>query len=196
MRLNDEWNNIHHDDLWVYNKLFLSRVLGYKCGPSGTTVPKPNFYIVRPSINLSGMGINARIEWIDKTTDHFHPAEFWCQIFKGDHITVDFYHRIPKLVVLGERNPQDPLYKWTKWSKIDAEVEFPSILKKLIGKYDWINCEFIGGKLIEVHFRQNPDFRHGNSIAIPVWNDENSNVVESYRYIEDQDYLRKGFYID
>ena len=20
---NDEWNNIHHDDLWVYNKLFL-----------------------------------------------------------------------------------------------------------------------------------------------------------------------------
>ena len=194
--VNDEWNNIHHDDLWVYNKLFLSRVLGYKCGPSGTTVPKPNFYIVRPSINLSGMGINARIEWIDKTTDHFHPAEFWCQIFKGDHITVDFYHREPKLVVLGDRNPQDPLYKWRKWSKIDREMEFPPILHKLSGKYEWINCEFIGGKLIEVHFRQNPDFRHGNSVAIPVWNDENCNEVEGYRYIEDKDYLRKGFYID
>jgi hypothetical protein len=44
---NDEWNNIHHDDLWIYNKLFLSRVLGYTCGPSGTTVPKSDFYIKR-----------------------------------------------------------------------------------------------------------------------------------------------------
>lgn len=196
MMINDEWNNIHHDDLWVYNKLFLSRVLGYKCGPSGTTVPKPDFYIVRPSINLSGMGINARIEWIDKTTDHFHPAEFWCQIFKGDHITVDFYNTDAKLVVLGERNPQDPLYKWTKWSKIDKKIEFPSILHKLSGKYEWINCEFIDDKLIEVHFRQNPDFRHGNSVAIPVWNDENGSEIEGYRYIEDEDYLRKGFYIN
>ena len=24
---NDEWNNIHPSDLWVYNKLFLSRIL-------------------------------------------------------------------------------------------------------------------------------------------------------------------------
>jgi hypothetical protein len=54
---NDEWNKIHPLDLWTYNKLFLSRMLGYNCGPIGTTVPKSDFYIVRPSFNLLGMGL-------------------------------------------------------------------------------------------------------------------------------------------
>jgi len=61
-----EWNHIHPNDLWVYNKLILSRVLGYNCGPVGTAVPKPDFYIVRPSMNLLGMGRFARIEYIYK----------------------------------------------------------------------------------------------------------------------------------
>jgi hypothetical protein len=63
----------------------------------------------------------------------------------------------------------DDLYKWKKWTKINQEVEFPDILNNLKGNYEWINCEFIGNKLIEVHFRRNPDFRYGNSVAIPVW---------------------------
>ena len=190
---NDEWNNIHPSDLWIYNKLFLSRVLGYTCGPVGTTVPKPDFYIVRPSFNLLGMGRFARKEWIEKNTDHIHPAEFWCEIFEGEHLSVDFHHQEAELVVLGTRNAKDPYYKWQKWEKIDRKVEFPSILNHLKGNYDWINCEFIDGHLIEVHFRRNPDFRYGNSVAIPVWNDEE---VKNTPFIEDQDYFRKGFYIE
>lgn len=73
----EEWNNIHLDDLWFYNKLFLSRVLGYNCGPVGTIVPKPDFYIIRPSFNIMGMSRFARIEWIENSTDDMHPAEFW-----------------------------------------------------------------------------------------------------------------------
>lgn len=52
---NDEWNHIHSDDLWVYNKLSLSRVLGYTCGPVGTTVPKPDFYCT-PDDEFIGYG--------------------------------------------------------------------------------------------------------------------------------------------
>lgn len=189
---NDEWNNIHPSDLWVYNKLFLSRVLGYTCGPVGTTVPKPDFYIVRPSFNLLGMGRFARKEWLYKNTDHIHPAEFWCEIFEGSHLSVDFKDKKSKLVVLGTRDDDDPYYKWKKWEKIDLEVKFPEILEELKGQYEWINCEFIDGKLIEVHFRQNPDFRYNNSIAIPVWDHENE---ENMQFIEDPDYFRKGFYI-
>lgn len=196
---NDEWNQIHYDDLWIYNKLFLSRVLGYVCGPVGTTVPKPDFYIVRPSINLLGMGHRARYEWIEKYTDRFHPAEFWCEIFKGEHLSVDFKNKKAELVVRGTRDDSSPLYKWEKWEKIDQNVEFPSILNKIKGNYEYINCEFIDGKLIEVHFRQNPDFRYGNAEAIPVWNEnneENNNILEkNYKFIQDEDYLRKGFYI-
>ena len=193
---NDEWNQIHSEDLWIYNKLFLSRVLGYTCGPIGTTVPKPDFYIVRPAMNLLGMGRKARIEYISKYTDRYHPGEFWCEIFEGNHISVDFQHQEPKLVVLGTRDEEDPLYQWEKWEKVDLKIEFPPILHTLKGNYEWINCEFIDGKLIEVHFRQNPDFRYGNSVAIPVWNDQKVERIDNLEFVNDSDYLRKGFYID
>ena len=192
----DEWNSIHPEDLWIYNKLFLNRHLGHLCGPTGVPVPRSGFYIVRPSINLLGMGRFSRKEWIYKSTDHFHPSEFWCEMFYGDHYSVDYYNKKSELVVLGERDEEDPFYRWKKWTKIDYKVKFPSILNSLKGDYDWINCEFIGNHLIEVHFRRNPDFRHGNSIAIPVWKDENIENREDLTFIKDEDYLRKGFYIE
>jgi hypothetical protein len=192
---NQEWNQIHHDDLWVYNKLILSQKLGYTCGPTGIDVPNSDFYIIRPCMNLLGMGRFARIEYIDKTTDKFHPAEFWCEIFKGDHISVDFCNKEIKLSVLGIRDEHSPLYKWKKWKKIDYKVNFPLILNDLKGNYDWINCEFIGNKLIEVHFRQNPDFRYNNTEAIPIWDNFNHKLDDDYHYVKDSDYLRKGFWI-
>lgn len=193
--VNDEWSAIHPNDLWIYNKLQLSRVLGYQCGPIGTTVPKPDFYIVRPSINFLGMGRFAEILWIENVTDHLYPSNFWCQVFKGEHLSVDFYYQEPKLVVRGIKNENDPLYKWQKWEKITKNVKFPEILQNLKGNYDWINCEFIDGNLIEVHIRQNPDFRYNNDIAIPVWDDNDQEKSQNLRYIKDSDYKRKGFYI-
>lgn len=192
---NTEYLNIHPKDLWVYNKLQLSRILGYTCGPSGTNVPKSDFYIVRPAINFLGMSIHARIEWIENSTDNFHPAEFWCEIFKGEHLSVDFRNQTSELVVKGTRKSESPLYKWEKWQKIDRKIGFPPILSDLYGNYEWINCEFIDNHLIEVQIRQNPDFRHGNSIAIPLWNDQKVENLDNFEYIEDSDYLRKGFYI-
>lgn len=196
MEIIDEWNNIHHDDLWVYNKLFLSRKLGYNCGPAGVPVPNSDFFIVRPSLNLMGMGRVSRIEYIENDTEHLHPAEFWCEIFEGDHISVDYYERSPILTVKGYRNPENPLYKWEKWEKIDESIEFPSILNDLKGNYEYVNCEFVGGKLIEVHFRQNPDFKYGNKVAIPVWKDDNIVKEGKYNFITDEDFLREGFFIE
>jgi hypothetical protein len=192
---NDEWDQIHSEDLWIYNKLILSRFLGYTCGPVGTTVPKPDFYIIRPCMNLLGMGRFARIEFLHKYTERFHPSEFWCEIFDGDHISVDFQNKEQKLTVLGTRDQEEPLYKWKKWQKIERKVDFPEILQKLKGNYEWINCEFIGNRLIEVHFRRNPDFRFNNTEAVPVWNTSEEKYYENYRFIEDPDYLRKGFWV-
>jgi hypothetical protein len=193
--INDEWNAIHHDDLWIYNKLQLSRILGYNCGPIGSNVPKSDFYIVRPSINFLGMGRFAEILWIDDNTDHLYPSNFWCEVFKGEHLSVDFHYGEAKLVVRGIKDEKEPLYKWEKWEKIDKKVEFPSILKNLKGNYDWINCEFINGNLIEVHVRQNPDFRYNNQVAIPVWDDnfdKNSNFIGDCEY---DTYGRRGIII-
>jgi hypothetical protein len=190
-----EWNQIHIEDLWIYNKLILSQVLGYKCGPIGTTVPKPDFYVVRPCMNLLGMGRFARIEFIHKYTERFHPSEFWCQIFEGRHLSVDFHNQEQKLTVLGNRNEDDPLYRWEKWEKVDEKVQFPKILQNLKGNYEWINCEFIGNHLIEVHFRQNPDFRYNNSEAIPVWKGDRPIGYDGYEFIQSEDYLRRGFWV-
>ena len=197
--VNEEWNQINPKDIWAYNKLSLSRILEYQCGPTGTTVPKSDFYIVRPCINLLGMGRLSRKEWIEDKTNHFHPSEFWCEIFQGPHLSVDFYEKKSKLVVLGEKNADDPLYKWRNWTRIDEEVDFPSILCDLVGNYEWINCEFIGNHLIEVQFRQNPDFRYGNSVAIPIWEKKHIKNIQNYKFINDNEYdayLRKGFYVD
>jgi hypothetical protein len=142
------------------------------------------------------MGRFARIERIKDSTDHFHPSEFWCEIFKGNHYSVDYQDKKVKLVVLGEKNSKDPIYKWKKWTKVDHYIKFPSILNNLRGNYEWINCEFIGDQLIEVHFRQNPDFRYGNSVAIPVWKGQQCEELINMIFIEDKDYLRQGFYID
>ena len=195
-KCSDEWNSIHSEDLWVYNKLFLNQRLGHLCGPTGVPVPHSGHYIVRPSINLLGMGRFSRIEWIDRDTEHFHPAEFWCEIFKGRHLSVDFHYKKSELVVLGERDNGEDLYRWKKWTKINLEVKFPEILNSLKGDYEWINCEFIGNKLIEVHFRRNPDFRYGNTVAIPVWKGDRPQKVEDFTFVQDKDYLRKGFFID
>ena len=212
----DEWNRILPQHLWIYNKLFLSRRLGYTCGPMGLEVPEPGFYIVRPCMNLMGMGRHARIEWIENTTEHLHPAEFWCEVFEGDHLSVDYeYHedrtgcypeyamdhsvdfhiKEQRLCVKGVRDSND-LYRFTRWEKINVKVPYPQILTTIgLYRYGWINCEFIGGNLIEVHFRRNPDFRFDNDVAIPVWNDQEIVPIEGYRYIEEEDYFRRGFWV-
>jgi len=192
----DEWNAIHPDDFWVYSKLFLNTRLGYLCGPAGYPVPVSGDYIVRPTINLLGMGRFSRVENIEKSTDHLHPAEFWSEIFEGTHYSVDFHHKKSELVVVGEKSKDDPLYKWKSWTRIDMDFEFPEVLNDVKGNYEWINCEFIGEKLIEVHFRRNPNFRYGNNVAIPVWKGEKIEENDNLTFIEAKEYHRIGFYID
>ena len=189
LTVEDEWSSIHPQDLWVYNKLQVSRVLGYECGPIGLLVPRPDFYIIRPCINFMGMSRYARIEYLEGDTEHLHPGEFWCEVFEGEHISVDYYKGQQELTVKGVRDPQDPLYKWKKWYKVDRVIPLPKLLQNL--DYNWINCEFIGNKLIEIHLRGNPDFRYNNDSVIPVWEGDSVNT-----YIEDNDYHRLGFIID
>ena len=189
------WLDAHLDDLWIFNKLQLSRVLGYNCGPAGLAVPNPDFYCVRPCMNIMGMGIKSRIEWIEGSTEHLHPGEFWCEVFEGEHFSIDYKQEIPVLAVKGEREKDSPLYKWKKWSKVNKNILFPEVLKSLKGKYNCINCEFIGDKLIEVHLRPNPDFNYGNSEAIPVWKGEDIKNIDGYVFVDDSDYERIGFYI-
>lgn len=195
MEIEEEFNAIHSNDLWVYNKLQLSKKLNYNCGPAGMSISTPGPYIIRPSVNFMGMGRNARIIHIESSTEHLHPGEFWCEIFQGEHLSVDYHFQKPVLTVKGYKNSKNSLSRWNSWVKIDKKISFPNILMDLTQKYEWINCEFINGNLIEAHFRKNPDFQYNNKVAIPVWRNSSSKKYKNMSFIEAPDYERVGFWI-
>ena len=202
MEVLEEFVQVRPDDLWIYNKLQISRKLGYNCGPIGAPVPWPGEYIIRPVMNFLGMGRNARkidLNPTDLTENYAHPGEFWCEYFTGEHISVDFVHKKPVLVVTGEKESTKSSIeesRWTIWRKIDRVVAFPPFLEQISEEYPTINVEMIGGNVIEVHLRGNPDFVWGNTVAIPVYDDEELHPPEGFTYIESPDYTRKGFYIN
>lgn len=201
MRTSEEetWDLIDSDDLWVLDKLILSRKLGYVCGPVGIDVPKPGRYIVRPAINPIGMGKDAHILWIDRITDHLPTGHFWCELFHGKHESFDYHYGDQILAVEGLRPDTVPLYRWNKWIRTNTTYQLPDFLQTLAVRYEYLNVETIGSKIIEVHFRCNPDFFIDGfdtiSEVIPVWVDEDYTYRPEYTFLPHTDFKRKGIYV-
>lgn len=186
------WNTMSPDDMWVYDKLIVAKKLGHKCGPVGIPVPTPGTYIVRPVFSIMGMGRDAQILHIDCDTDHLPVGHFWCEVFHGRHITVDYIRGKQVLCVEGFRSDDSQLHLWDKWVRIKDRIPYPSILST---ELKFVNCEFIGNHLIEVHLRHNPDFSNGGDVLIPVWKGQDTTPPEGMRYVDNEEYIRQGFFI-
>lgn len=186
------WEQADPEDRWIYDKLALSQRLGYRCGPAGINVPYPGTYIVRPRTNLQGMGRDAGYQVLVDATDHLPENHFWCELFTGRHLTVDYIDGEQVNCFEGYRHNTRPLYKWNKWVRQDVEIPYPMILGKT---FKYVNCEFIGDKLIEVHLRLNPDARYGSDVLIPVWERQDNTPPDGMVFVEDPDYHRLGFFI-
>ena len=163
---------------WVYNKLTLSERLGYNTGPAGISVPHAGDYIVRPIINLSGMGVGAqRMQLVTDDWTSVPPGYFWCECFHGLHTTIDYEwtsegHLIltPVFAANGYRTSEE-LYRFSAWKKI-VPPEF--VLPEWINEFrdvPRINIEFINDKIIEIHLRSGVDFPPGATEIIPRWSD-------------------------
>lgn len=191
------WLRCDPDDLWVFDKLILAKKLGHIAGPKGVDVPCPGFYISRPCVNLMGMGIGASISYIEKDTDNAIPTgHFWSEIFLGRHISVDYVDGKQTLAVQGFRSARNPLWKWSRWKRVNDIVPLHPVLKSLATKYRYMNVEMIGGKIIEVHLRLNPDWVDKDILEIiPVFLGDKILVSDEYEYLESKDYLREGFYV-
>ena len=182
--------------------------LGYDCGPSGYAPVKSGTYVIRPTYNLSGMGAGTFIDHIDAgDLRKVPPGYFWCELFTGEHVSVEYVsegtqHRAVK-AWLGEKSDKD-LLRFTRWTKTDNLIPLPEPFTSMIDVPN-INAEFIGGKLIEVHFRPTPDPEY--SEFIPVWSD-NEDIIyryiqQGYTFIESEDdangflhVKRKGFLVN
>jgi hypothetical protein len=177
------WKTINPDHIWVMDKLILSRKLGYNCGPVGLDVPHPGFYIVRPCVNMLGLGLGATKKWIENDTCDLPYGYFWCEWFDGFHHSVDYNNGKQMLCVQGNK-PEDTFTKWKEWIRTNKRFDLPNIVNELIDHYPWMNCEFIGDKLIEVHLRRNEDFDGDIEHFIPVWEGQDTTPPEGYTYRE------------
>lgn len=203
------WNEADPEDLWVYDKLYIAKRLGYNCGPSGLQIPKleNTKWIVRPITSFCGMSAGAHIYRQGKTSFYDIPlGYFWSEYFEGEQYSVDYLYGEQYITYRAVRPKKNPLYKFKKWVRADKEIIPPKFIKDVLDKYDHTNVEYIvtetGPKVIEVHLRcnPNPDVEE----MIPVWASDDGQKLcpkgfvfeEAYGdadgYLEDQ---RLGFYV-
>lgn len=177
------WQTIDPDDIWVLDKLILSRKLGYTCGPVGLNVPKPGYYIVRPCVNMLGLGLGAQRVYIEESTVNLPVGHFWCEWFMGRHLSIDYHWGKQTLAVEGFKD-YDTFTHWKLWQRVHDVILLPNILAELATQHEYINCEYIDGKLIEVHLRRNEDFNANINTFIPVWEGQSTIPPMGYSYRE------------
>jgi hypothetical protein len=168
----DVLNFIDPDDLWIYDKFILAKKLGYYCGPAGTVPQKPGEYIIRPCVNFLMMSVGAKVEKVYQYGSELDiPAGyFWCERFYGRHLSFDYQYGNQVLSVEGFRQDPNRLDRFSKWQKTKDILTLPDFLCIISEKYEWLNVECIGNKIIEVHLRYNDDFRgHDSDEIIPIW---------------------------
>lgn len=171
----DYWNTTDPNDLWLFDKLILSKKLGYVCGPAGVPPPAESTYVVRPCVNYRMMSRGATLMQLSATEHHQVPdGYFWCERFQGRHLSFDYYYGKQMLAVEGFREEEpDRLDRFSKWEKVSDRFTLPPIIDEVANRYQWLNVEVIGDKIIEVHLRYNDDFsNHTASTIIPVWKDK------------------------
>lgn len=175
-----------------FNKLYVSLLMGYDCGPSGIAPSKDGEYVVRPIYNIMGMGVGAEVMTIKSgDVSKVPPGYFWCEYFEGEQYSATYTFRHEKKPYWELINcwkgikPKDTLYKFTKWERSDYAPEVPWEFNELC-VIPVINIEFIGDKVIEVHLRASPDPDYDE--LIPIWEDTKKDIDKytklGYTYIE------------
>jgi len=159
------YNKVDPLHRWVMYKPLLSEALHYRSGPAGMPVPEPGKYIVRPAVNLYGMGAGARIMHLE-TGFEVPPGYFWQEVFEGRHVSVDYNYGDAVYAVEGIKEGLR-FRKWVPYE--DGLFILPDWLSHIIKQYECTNVEFIGGNIIEVHFRGNPDPKAPVEV---IWEDE------------------------
>jgi len=193
----DVWNQCPVDYLWVYDKLILARKLGYQAAPAGIPVPRADWYIVRPITNIRMMSRGAQKQWLTPDdTDRVPDGYFWTQWFEGRHTSVDFHWGKQHLAVEGFRDNAHRLDRFSSWKKITDTVPFPPVLENLGKISEWVNVEYVGHHIIEVHLRYNDDFsNHSGHTIYPVWRDEPHTQPPGTRWYASASGDRLGFWV-
>ena len=175
-----------------HNKLWFSEKMGYDCGPANIAPTTSGWYIVRPIINLLGMGVGAKKIWIEAGDSISVPlGYFWCEWFDGSQYSVTYkwfdWWWNPVSSWEGIKDAEN-LSKFHRWERSTFLPEIGLFFHE-ISSVGTINVEFIGNKPIEVHLRTSPDPNY--DILVPIWKDEEYLIDKytgmGYTYINSYD---------
>ena len=158
----DAWEN-NSDLNFVYNKMFICQLQNIKCAPMPIE-PKSYPVVIKPIINLYGMGLNSQIINNKKEFyDNWLSNNFWCEYLKGDHLSWDFVIRkgkfIYNVVFQGYKfDDKERFGTFSYWELINQEIKIPDCINELVKKYfknytGNLNIETIDNKIIEIHLR-------------------------------------------
>lgn len=133
---------------WMFNKLEIAERQGLVCGVSGSPLPTPGVYCIRPIYNLMGMGDGGVIRYVFDGTNQPRPLPgfFWCEWIDGYHEWVDYTDDQPVRWSGG-------LHQGRRWVLEDQRPEgavHPTVPPPLRGLSKHLLIEWIGGKVIEV----------------------------------------------
>lgn len=145
---------------YVYNKMFICEFQNLAYAPMPIL---PNKYpvIIKPIINLMGMGINSvKVNSDKEFMKYYNNNHFWCEFLQGDHNSWDFVITKGKIQYICCFNgciDNNKFGTFKYWSLL-KNFKLPKILNKFIFKNfksftGCINIETIGDKMIECHLR-------------------------------------------
>lgn len=183
--------------LWIYDKLIVARRQGIRAAPAGIPIPTSGEYIIRPITNIYMMGRGAQIKWLEKgDTSSVPDGFFWSEILNGSHISVDYHWGKQHLTVQGFRNDPKRIDRFSRWCKIELDMPLPAMLYDLKYYQEWINVEYIGNKVIEIHLRYNDDFaNHDSDEIVPVWRGDSMITPKGWSWYYSPAGDRLGFWI-
>ena len=164
--------------------------------PAGIPVPRDDWYIVRPITNIRMLSRGAKKMFIQRGDDEAVPdGFFWSEILTGRHISVDYHWGEQALTVEGFRDDPDRLDRFSRWRKVSDRIPLPEWLRDLGQQAQWLNAEYIGDRIIELHLRWNDDFaNHSADEIIPVWQGETLEQPSGYSWYASPAGERLGFW--
>lgn len=154
----NEWQLYHmvpQPDRWIFNKLIIAERMGYTCGPVNTVPPSRGEYIVRPIMNVTGMG-NGGFYIVDTvpqvsraiTKDdapNNNPGYFWSEVFTGNQNWTSYIDDVATYSTIGTRNGNSLTFQDDP--TLSDIIQLPDMFKG-ISKY--MMLEHIGGNVIEI----------------------------------------------
>jgi len=177
----------------VYNKLEIAKFQNLNCNPLPIL---PNKYpiIIKPIINLLGMGLNAKKIKTEKQLDKYLTSGFfWCEYLDGKHYSWDLILKEGKIIYYTTFQGYKKTFgTFSKW--IEEKREMIDIIEKMIEYYlsDFtgsVNIETLNDKIIEVHLRLGDiDFSNDEIIKLALLNINKLDITQQLKIVMNLEY--------